>query len=193
VASLSSSRRAVAAIAAVLAVSVGGYVTLPGGAKVHDDVVLAADTLVEPWEGVVLHAYLDRVAKPPVVTICAGDTTDVKMGMVETPAGCRQRLIKKMERVFRPALVKCIAGFDRKPITWRAMMDSLAWNIGTGAACNSTAAKLGRVDQYADSCNAATAFNKAGGRVVIGIVRRREMGDKTRIGEGELCFSGVVK
>ncbi|AYD00038.1 lysozyme [Neorhizobium sp. NCHU2750] len=186
------SKRAAAAIAGIAAVSVGGMVALFGGEKpVHDDVALASAALVQPWEGRSLKAYLDTIAKPPVWTICDGDTTNVKAGTIETPQGCNRRLAVKMERDYRAPLTQCINGWEGRPIAWRAMMLSLSWNIGTGAACNSTAAKLGRAGQYLASCNAATAFNKAGGKVIIGIVRRRENGDATRIGEGELCATGV--
>jgi GH24 family phage-related lysozyme (muramidase) len=189
---LTTSRRAKGAIAGIVAVAVGGMVTLwPGQPPVHDDVALASAHLVQPWEGRKLVAYLDRLPKKPVWTICDGDTDDVKPYQVETPEGCNKRLATKMERVYRPALVKCVAYFDRKPLSWRAMMISLSWNIGTTATCNSTAAALGRQGQYKQSCEAATRFNRAGGQVFIGLVNRRGMGDKTRIGEGELCVSGL--
>jgi len=186
-----SSGRARAAIAAVLAmvgVTIGGVRYING---TPDDVVLASTYLVEPWEGEVLKAYLDRIPKPPVWTICAGDTQNVKPGMVETPAGCKARLERRMIKEFRPALVACIPGFNKAPISWRAMMDSLAWNIGSRAACNSRAAAYGIKQMWVASCNAATAFNRSGGRVIIGLVKRRESGDATRIGEGELCVSDI--
>ena len=191
---LRPSKRAGAAIAAIVAASAGGYVTLfPSEKPVHDDVALAIKTLVQPWEGRSLRAYLDTVARPPVPTICDGDTDNVRMGMIETSDGCNKRVATKMERDYRPHLVGCIPGFDQKPLAWRAMMDSLSWNIGWPATCRSTAARLGIAGQYRDSCNAATAFNKAGGRIVIGIVHRREMGDASRIGEGELCVTGSLQ
>lgn len=179
---------AIAAIMAMVAVVTGGIRYIHG---TPDDVVLASEYLVNPWEGEILKAYLDRIADPPVWTICAGDTQNVHAGMVETPKGCDARLQRRMTKEFRPALVKCIAGFNSAPIAWRAMMDSLAWNIGARAACNSRAASFGRVERYHDSCIAATAFNKAGGRVIIGLVKRRENGDAARIGEAELCVSGL--
>lgn len=186
------SRRAAGALAAIVAASIGGYVSLfKGEPPVHDDVALAVKTLVQPWEGRSLSAYLDKIAKPPVWTICDGDTTNVRPGMIETPEGCNRRTAGKMERVYRPALVRCVANWDRKPLSWRSMMISLSWNIGTGAACGSTAARLGRAGQYQQSCIAATSFNKAGSRVLIGLVKRREMGDATRIGEAELCVTGL--
>jgi hypothetical protein len=103
----------------------------------------------------------------------------------------------KMEKRYRPALVSCVAKWDNQPLAWRGMMLSLSWNIGTGGACGSTAARidndatrLGKHPDYLASCNVATAFNKAGGHMIIGIVHRREMGDASRFGKGELCVSG---
>jgi GH24 family phage-related lysozyme (muramidase) len=97
-----------------------------------------------------------------------------------------------MTKEFRPALVSCIPGFNKAPISWRAMMLSLAWNIGSRAACNSRAAAFGIKQMWIASCNAATAFNRSGGTVIIGLVNRRTNGDATRIGEGELCLSGAL-
>ena len=57
--------------------------------------------------------------------------------------------------------------------------------------CGSNAARLGRAGRYHDSCLAATAWDKAGGQVLIGLVNRREMGDAKRIGEAELCVTGL--
>lgn len=183
--------RAKAAIAAVLAAATaaGGYYSTRSGFP--PEVELAVITLVMPWEGRSLKAYLDTLAKPPVWTICDGDTQNVKPGMVETPEGCNKRLSRRMMTEFYPKMKACVSNYDKTPISWRAMILSLAWNIGTGAACRSTAVKLAKVGKYRESCEAATAFNKAGGRMLIGLVNRREMGDATRIGEAELCVSGL--
>lgn len=191
---LSPTRRARAALAAaVLAAGAGGTVALmPGIAPVPDDVALAVETLVKPWEGRSFTAYLDTIAQPPVWTICDGDTTGVKPGMVETPTGCDRRLATKIVRDYRAKLMACIPAWNAAPLSWRAMMDSLAWNIGADVACGSTAARLGRAGRWLESCTAATAFNRAGGRMVVGLARRRGMGDAARIGEGELCASGVL-
>lgn len=132
-AKLFSTRRARAAIAAVMAVaiSVGGVltVTTPTGAMPAAG-ALAIDNTLRPWEGRELKAYLDKLAKPPVWTICDGDTQNVKRGMVETPAGCDERLRRRMMTEFYPALLACIVDFALAPISWQAMMISLAWNIG---------------------------------------------------------------
>ncbi|CAI9417370.1 hypothetical protein ANOBCDAF_03960 [Pleomorphomonas sp. T1.2MG-36] len=190
---LAPTRRARAAIAAVLlSAGAGGTLALmPGAAPVPDDVALAVTALVKPWEGRSLRAYLDTVAKPPVWTICDGDTKGVRPGMVETAAGCDRRLASRIARDYRARLVACVPNWPAAPLSWRAMMTSLAWNIGVDAACRSTAARLGRAGRWLESCTAATAFNRAGGRMVVGLANRRGMGDATRIGEGELCASGL--
>ncbi|MND71481.1 Phage lysozyme [compost metagenome] len=70
-------------------------------------------------------------------------------------------------------------------------MISGAYNFGVGGMCGSSAARLAKAGQYRQACEAQTAWNKAGGRVVNGLVNRREMGDAQRIGEAELCVSGL--
>lgn len=186
---LVATKRGKAALAAILAVAAGGLVTL-SGQRVPDDVALAAQHLIGPWEGRELRAYPDPATGGAPWTICDGDTKGVKPGHVETPAGCDARLVRRMGE-FRAQLVVCIPGFAGKPLSWRSMMNSLSYNIGSGAACRSTAARLGIAGRYVESCNAATAFNKAAGRVFVGLVNRREMGDTRRLGEGELCVSGL--
>jgi len=186
-----STTRAKQAIAAIMAVAftVGGVLTVnTASGQMPAAVALAIDNVTRPWEGRELKAYRDAVGVP---TICDGDTQNVKMGMVETQAGCDARLRRRMLTEFYPALQACITGFDGKPISWQAMMIDLSWNIGHGGTCKSTAARLGREGKYLESCYAATKFNRAGGKVLIGLVKRREMGDATRIGEGELCVSGL--
>ncbi len=189
---LRASARARAAIAGVIALAAagGGYITLSTGEKVPPQVVLAMNTL-EPWEETQLRAYLDKLPKPPVWTICAGDTKNVRAGMVETREGCDKRLRTRLINDYYKPLTRCIPGFDARPVSWGAMMISLSWNVGVGAACKSTAARLGKEGRYRESCDAATAFNKAGGKVIRGLVLRREMGDASRIGEGELCVTGL--
>lgn len=186
---LRPTKRAAAAIAAVAAASVGGYATF-FDRRVPDDVSLAATYLNGPWEGRMLRAYPDPATGGDPWTICDGDTKNVRPGMVETPAGCDARLVRRMLE-FRAQLVACMPGFSTMPLSVRAMFNSLGYNIGTFAACRSTAARLAVAGRYVEACKAATAFNKAAGRVMIGLQRRREMGDATRIGEGELCVTGL--
>lgn len=152
-------------------------------------VVLATGALIKPWEGLVLESHWDRYAK--IFDICYGETKGITAGMRKTKAECEAMLDRRVYTDFYLPLTVCIAGFDRKPISWQAAAISLAYNVGTGAVCRSTAARLAREGRYRESCQAMTAFNRAGGAVVRGLVLRREHGDGPRMGELEVCLEGL--
>lgn len=151
-------------------------------------VQLAIDKLIKPWEGVHLVAYRDMVGVP---TICWGETKGVKMGMRKTLAECDTMLTKRVTEDYYLPLVDGLKGYTRAPDSLQASMISLAYNVGTGGAKSSTAAKRLSAGRYREACEAATSWNKAGGQVVRGLVNRREMGDAQRLGEAELCVSGL--
>ncbi len=73
----------------------------------------------------------------------------------------------------------------------QSAMLSGAFNFGVGSWCRSTAASDIRARRWGDACDTLTAFNRAGGKVVPGLVNRREMGDAKRLGEGETCVTGL--
>ncbi|WP_105430235.1 lysozyme [Neorhizobium sp. T6_25] len=185
-----SSSRGKAAIASVLALFAGG-----GGysaylaSKPPVAVVLAVDHLIKPWEGLVLKSHWDPFAK--IWDICYGETKGITAGMTKTPAECEAMLIKRVYRDYYTPLTKCIANFDKKPISVQATAISGAYNFGVAGMCGSRAAGFIRDGRYREACEAQTAWNRAGGQVVTGLVRRREMGDAQRIGEAELCVSGL--
>ncbi|KWV42144.1 glycoside hydrolase [Rhizobium altiplani] len=156
-------------------------------------VVLAVDHLIKPWEGLVLKSHWDPYAK--IYDICYGETQingkPVTAGMSFSKAECDAMLSARVSRDYYEPLTKCIPDFAMKPVSLQASLTSGAYNFGTSAACRSTAANLARANQYRAACEAQTAFNKAGGKIVNGLVNRREMGDAQRIGEAELCVSGL--
>lgn len=151
-------------------------------------VALTITALIQPWEGRELKAYRDIVG---VWTICDGETKDVKPGMVKTDAECDAILLARVEKDFYRPLTKCIANYTALPLSLQSSLLSAGYNVGVGAICQSTAARLAREKQYRASCEAVTRFNRAGGRVVRGLKLRREYGDANRIGELELCVSGL--
>lgn len=152
-------------------------------------VALTATYLTVPWEGMENHAYWDRLGK--VWTVCAGETSGVKKGDSYTNAECMDMLYERMERDFHQPLRACIDGFDAAPLSVQASFLDLAWNIGTGAVCRSTAAKRAEHKDWSGACEAMTWFNRAGGQVVRGLDLRRKDGDASRIGERELCLEGI--
>lgn len=194
-----SSGRAKAAIAAVLAIStsIGGVLVAkqPGKEPIPAAVELAVNKLIIPWEGLVLKSHWDRYAK--IWDICYGETKGIGPGMTKTKAECQAMLMERVVNDYYKPLTKCIAGFEKKPLSLQATLISGAYNFGVEGTkkrpgvCKSTAGRLTREGRYREACVALTAFNKAGGRIVEGLVRRREMGDAQRIGEAELCVSGM--
>lgn len=151
-------------------------------------VALAIDRLIKPWEGVHLTSYRDIVG---VWTICWGETKGIGPGMRRTLAECDAMLQRRVVADYFLPLVRGVKGFTEAPVSVQASLTSGAYNFGTGAALRSTAARRVGERRYREACEAQTAFNKAGGRVVRGLVLRREMGDAQRLGEAELCVSGL--
>lgn len=152
-------------------------------------VAIAIVALIKPWEGRELKAYRDIVG---VWTICDGETKGVRPGDVKTDAECDAMLLDRVENDFFKPLVACVPGYLAAPVSVQASMLSLAYNVGTGAACKSTAARLIGERRYDAACVAMTRFNRAGGKVVRGLKLRREYGDANRIGELELCRAGLA-
>ena len=189
-----SSARAKAAIAAVLAgVVAGAYPAyerlLAPGERLDPAVVLAVEKLITPWEGLVLKSRFDPFGK--VWDICYGETKGIGPGMTKTASECREMLLRRVDDDYRDAIVACAPRLAQAPVSVRASMISGSYNFGVAAWCRSTARRLVDAGNWRGACEAQTAFNKAGGRVLRGLVNRREMGDAQRIGEAELCVSGL--
>lgn len=209
---LRPTKRASAAIAAVMAtaISIGGiwYVPAPSGNQTPGAtseqrypaaVVLAAEYIIKDWEGLRLVAYRDMVG---VWTICYGETLGVKPGMRKAAAECRALLYERVYHDFYMPMTKCAApAFVQAPVAVQAAMLGGGYNFGVGyfdprkgegkGWCGSSAARHIRVKEWRQACDAQTAWNRAGGKVVQGLVNRREMGNADYIGEGELCVTGL--
>lgn len=134
--------------------------------------------LIARWEGLRLDAYLDVVGVP---TICYGSTRGVKLGMAKTKAQCDAMLRAEvneyregwLEYLERQALIHWL------PPTREAAYTSLAYNVGIRAAGRSTATRRLNKGNIAGGCKAIGWWNKAGGRVIRGLVNRRT--DETKL------------
>lgn len=192
---ITATKRGKAAIAAVVMVcATTGWASFRESAKNPPPaVILATDTLIRGWEGMTLAPHWDPFAK--IWDVCYGKTTingkPVGPGLVFTKAQCDAFLREDVYTDYYVPLTKRIKGFKSFPVSVQAAMISGAYNFGVHAMVNSTAARLAAQGRFRDACEAQTAFNRAGGQVVTGLVRRREMGDAQRIGEAELCVSGL--
>ena len=141
----------------------------------------AAVALIGAWEGVRTVAYKDIVGVP---TVCFGETRGVKMGDRYTMEECRAMLGDGIVE-FEAGMRKCLKRPDAVPAKAYVAFLSLSYNIGTGAFCRSTVARKANAGDYRGACDALLAWNKAGGRVVKGLVNRRA--DERRI-----CLEGLT-
>lgn len=123
--------------------------------------------VIKEFEGCRLKAYADIVG---VWTIGYGFTKDVKPGDVMTQAECEERLLEEL-RSYEQAVHEATGGkytqnqFDA--------MVSLAWNIGIGGVRKSSVVKAHNRGDYQAAARAFGLWNKAGGKEVAGLTRRR--------------------
>lgn len=140
----------------------------------------AAVTLIGGYEGLRLYSYQDVIG---VWTACYGETRGIKPGMTFTKAECDAQFAKGLVE-FETGMRACLKQPDDVPIRPYIAFLSLSYNIGLGAFCQSSVARYANAGDLRAACNRIPAFNKAGGRVVKGLVTRR--GD-----EQKYCLSGL--
>jgi lysozyme len=133
----------------------------------------SALTLIKMFEGCKLHSYLDMVG---VWTVGYGQTgKDVTQGMEITEAMALDWLdhsLEKLETLLHHAIKN--DDFFKNERKVGAVL-SLVYNIGFGRFQTSTMLK--KINERADDRDIADEFlrwNKAGGAVVEGLLRRRE-------------------
>lgn len=122
-------------------------------------------------EGYRGEAYDDGVG---IQTIGFGSTAGVKRGDRTDPVRAVQRLAADATRVSQ-AVARCVGEVPLYQHEFDAYV-SLTYNIGVNAFCGSTLVKKLRSTPpgYAEACREILRWNKAGGRVQNGLVRRRE-------------------
>lgn len=152
---------------------------------VADDVFSqAAIPFVGRLEGLRLEAYQDVVG---VWTVCYGETKGVKPGDQYTRAQCEAMLAAEILE-YRAGLHRYFAADtlgQRLPVWRDVAFASLAYNAGVPAIGKSTATRRLNAGNVAGACEAMTWWNKAGGRVIRGLVNRRTE-------ERALCLRGLV-
>jgi lysozyme len=135
-----------------------------------------AVALIASFEGYSPRAYDDGVG---VQTVGFGSTrnpdgTQVKAGDTVTPQRAVVMLAHDADRIARE-LADCIGPVPLYQSEWDAYV-SWAYNIGSAAACKSTLVK--KLHQtppdYEGACLELLRWNRAGGRVLPGLTKRRE-------------------
>lgn len=171
----------VAAVLFALAFVLAGQVRAAPVAE--QDTLKIAIPFIAQEEGMRLEAYLDVAG---VATICAGSTRGVRLGMKKTEAEC-MALLRHEVAEYRHGLH---AYFNDKTKHHRLTPErdtaytSLAFNAGIWAIGRSTATRRLNAGNIAGGCQALTWWNKAGGRVIRGLVKRRAR-------EHRLCMTGL--
>ena len=123
--------------------------------------------LIKSFEGLRLKAYQDVVG---VWTIGYGSTRGVKSGMVITEAEA-ERLLREDVHRFEQAVNSAV----KVPINDNqfSALVSFSYNVGAEALRISTLLKLLNQRDYSGAANQFPRWNKAGGRVLAGLTRRR--------------------
>ena len=131
-------------------------------------------------EGRVLKTYRDIGG---VLTYCDGATENAQAGKTYTPAECDAQLDRDLER-HAAGIAKCIP-MDRLTDGQKVAFVDAAFNIGVPAFCGSSMARKTNAGDMVGACNALLLWNRAGGREVAGLTKRRQR-------ERELCLKGLT-
>jgi lysozyme len=125
--------------------------------------------LIVTSEGYKETAYIP--VEGDVATIGFGTTLGVKAGDSTTPVRALLAAAKDVER-FQGAVRRCV----QSPLTQDEFdaFVSLAYNIGETAFCTSTLVKRANALDYAGACSEILRWNRFKGRVLQGLVNRRE-------------------
>ena len=141
-------------------------------------VLAAAGSLAYFSESEVRQTYIDPVG---VLTACVGSTEGVKLGQIYSEHECTELFLKDL-RTAEAAVNRCTPSV---PEAAKPALISFTFNVGSGAYCSSTLAKLANAGDMIGACKQMYRWVYAGGRVLPGLVNRREA-------EAAACLEGVL-
>lgn len=142
--------------------------------------VLSGAYLVVPFEGKSNPAYPDPVG---IWTICYGETKGVKKGDYKTDDGCLESLAEELSIHHKQMMP-----YIKVPISEKeeAAYLSFTYNVGVGAFSKSTLLKRLNDKRRVEACNELLRWDKAGGKTLRGLTRRRQA-------ENKMCLEGVAE
>ncbi len=141
----------------------------------------AALPAVKAYEGLWLTARVDTIGTGRPVTACYGETENVRLGQKFTKQECDDLLAVKLKR-YDAEIGRCITA--QLPDYTRAALVSFAYNVGSAGACRSSTVRKMNEGDIRGGCESLMQWTRAQGRVVQGLVNRR---DKER----KLCLAGL--
>lgn len=148
-----------------------------GGATVLG---LLAMFAIGAYEGRILRSYKDPIG---IWTACDGETLGIKPGMKFTNEQCDVMFLSGLERHERD-MRRCLNEPDLIPTKTYVAFLSLTYNIGGGGWCKGSVPKLWNAGKGYEACDRLLAYNKAGGKVLRGLTRRRQ-------DERKWCIDGL--
>lgn len=142
--------------------------------------VMAGSGTVQYFEGKENKAYVDPVG---IVTICYGETRGIKKGDYKADEECLESLASELVE-HEKGMLKVV----KVPLSTKeqAAYLSFTYNLGVKAFTNSTLLKKLNSGDRVGACNELLRWNKANGRVLNGLTKRRQE-------ENKLCLEGVAE
>ena len=122
---------------------------------------------IKSFEGLRLQAYQDAVG---VWTIGYGTTRGVNSGMKISKEQAERMLLNDVQR-FEPEIERLVT-VPLSQNQWDALV-SFTYNLGSANLGSSTLRRLLNSGDYAAAADQFPRWNKAGGKVLPGLVRRR--------------------
>jgi len=153
---------------------------LTGAAGAITALGLLTLAFVGNWEGLRLVAYKDVIG---VWTGCYGETKGIKSGMKFTQEQCDVMFIDGLAR-HEAGMRRCLRWPDAIPDKTYVAFLSFTYNVGVGAFCRSGLARKANAGDLVGACNELPKWNKAGSKVLKGLVARRAK-------EKRLCLDGL--
>lgn len=124
-------------------------------------------SLIKSFEGLHLQAYQDSVG---VWTIGYGTTRGVNAGMKISKEQAERMLLNDVQR-FEPEVQRLVTA-PLNQNQWDALI-SFTYNLGSANLESSTLRRLLNAGNYDAAAEQFPRWNKAGGKVLPGLVRRR--------------------
>jgi lysozyme len=125
--------------------------------------------LTTSFEGTVLKTYRDPVG---ILTYCTGETEGAVWGQTYTPAECHEKLDASLAKA-ATGVMGCV-NVQLTTGQTIAFVDA-AYNIGNKAFCSSSMARRINRHDAGGACDALLMWDKADGRVLPGLVKRRSI------------------
>jgi lysozyme len=118
--------------------------------------------------------YRDGLGRHAPWTVCDGVVVTTPRRY--SPAECDELAQGLVLGSYGPAVIGCVPALDA-PERRNQLIASVwfAWNLGAATFCRSSAARLMNAGQWEAGCKRLALYTRARGRVLPGLVRRRQI------------------